>query len=34
MGKIRNRKPIDMLGYEFQTWKVIAISDKKSSGNN
>lgn len=34
MGKIRNRKPIDMLGYEFQTWKVIGISDKKSSGNN
>lgn len=34
MGKIRNRKSIDMLGYEFQTWKVIAISDKKSSGNN
>lgn len=34
MGKLRNRKPIDMLGYEFQTWKVIAISDKKSSGNN
>lgn len=30
----RNRKPINMIGYEFQTWKVISISDKKASGNN
>lgn len=29
MGQIRNRKPIDMMGYEFQTWKVIALSNKK-----
>ena len=34
MGKIRNRKPIDMMGFEFQTWKVIAKSEKKGSGNN
>lgn len=34
MGQIRNRKPIDMMGYEFQTWKVIALSNKKSKGNN
>lgn len=32
--KTRNRKPINMLGFEFQTWKVISQSDKKSSGNN
>jgi len=30
----RNRKPINMIGYEFQTWKVISIADKKASGNN
>lgn len=29
MGRIKN-----MTGYEFQTWKVISLSDKKSSGNN
>ena len=34
MGQVRNRKPIDMMGYEFQTWKVIALSNKKSKGNN
>lgn len=34
MGQIRNRKPIDMLGYEFQTWKVIAKSEKKGKNNN
>ena len=34
MGKIRNRKPIDMMGFEFQTWKVTSKSEKKSSGNN
>ena len=34
MGQMRNRKPIDMMGYEFQTWKVIAISDKKGKNNN
>ena len=34
MGQIRNRKYIDMIGYEFQTWKVIALSNKKSKSNN
>ena len=34
MGQIRNRKPIDMMDYEFQTWKVVAISDKKGKNNN
>lgn len=34
MKQIRNRKPIDMMGYEFQTWRVIALSNKKSKGNN
>ena len=28
------RKAIDMLGYEFQTWKVISQSGKKGSNNN
>lgn len=34
MGQIRNRKPINMIGYEFQTWRVIAQSDKKRNNNN
>ena len=34
MGKIRDRKPIDMMGFEFQTWKIIEKSEKKGSGNN
>ena len=34
MGQIHNRKYIDMIGYEFQTWKVIALSNKKSKSNN
>lgn len=34
MGKIRNRKPINMLGYEFQTWKVISLTDRKNASNN
>lgn len=34
MGVIRKRKPIDMMGYSFQTWKVIAQSQNIGSGNN
>ena len=34
MGQIHNRKYIDMIGYEFQTWKVIALSNKKSKNNS
>ena len=29
MEQIHNRKYIDMIGYEFQTWKVIALSNKR-----
>lgn len=29
-----NRKIIDMIGYEFQNWKVIDSSERRSSGNN
>lgn len=34
MGKTKSRKPINMLDYEFQTWKVISLTDRKNTGNN
>lgn len=34
MGKIRNRKPINMIGYTFQNWKVISQSSKMSKNHN